>query len=453
MIKKPTLIVLVCAIILGGVVYYFQWRSSKAPIAAEDNSKPAFSSIQAADIADVAILHPGKTDQPEIHLAKQGGKWDITQPLDTPADSGAVGGITDGLSSARVSQTEPGTPDRLKVYGLDSPSIEVDFQTKAGAKHKVVMGNKDFTGSYVYGVIDGAKDVSLLPVSLYDSANKSVQDMRDKSVLHIDSGKTASFELKNPSGALELSKKTVNDEPQWNFTKPSDARADTDTVNSLLSAVSSGSFTKVEEEEPKDLSKYGLAHPGVTFAAVSDSGKKQTLAVGKKEGDGYFARDDSRPTVFVINEDLYKKLTQGFGDLRDKDFVHVTESDVNSIDMHNSNGTMAMARKKGSDFDWTVEAPADVKGKSAATWKVFSPLTSAKADAIIDHPSAAILSKFKKPAVEIDFNEKNGTKLTIKLSSADGDFVYGQTSAGPSVYKLKKSILNDLDLKASDLAS
>lgn len=453
MIKKPTLIVLVCAIILGGVVYYFQWRSSKTPIAAEDNSKPAFSSTQSADIADLTILHPGKIDQPQIHLAKHAGKWDITQPLDTDADSGAIDGIADALASARVSKTEPGTPDRLKAYGLDSPGVELDFQTKSGAKHKIVMGNKDFTGSYVYGVIDGATNVSLLPASLYDSANKSVQDLRDKSVLHVDSGKTASFELKNPSGELDLSKKTVNDEPQWNFSKPSDTRADADTVNSLLSAVSSGTFTKVAEEKPDDLAKYGLAHPGVSFTAINDSGKKQTLLIGKKQGDGYFARDDSRPTVFLVNEDLYKKLTQSFGELRDKDFVHITESDVNRINMTNSNGTMAMARKAGSDFDWTLETPANVKGKPAATWKVFSPLTSAKADAIIDHPSAAILSKFKKPAVEIEFTEKNGTKLTIKLSSADGDFVYGQTNASPSVYKLKKSILNDLDFKSSDLAS
>jgi hypothetical protein len=452
MIKKPTLIVLVCAIILGGVVYYFQRRSNKTPVTAEDKSRPAFS-LEAPDVAGLAIVHQGKTDEPEIRLAKQDGKWDITQPLETGADSSAIDGITDGLASARISQTEPGTPDRLKVYGLDSPSVELDFQTKAGAKHRILMGHKDFTGSYVYSVIDGAKNVSLLPVSLYYSADKTVEDLRDKGVLHIDADKTVSFELKNASGELDLTKKTVNDEPQWNFTKPSETRADEDTVSALLSAVANGAFMKVAEEKPEDLGKYGLAHPAVAFTAVSDSGKKQTLVVGKKEGDGYFARDDSRPTVFLINEDLYKKLTQGFGELRDKDLVHLTESEVNSIDLSNGNGTMTMARKRGSDFDWTMESPAKFKGKSAATWKVFSPLTSAKADAIIDHPSAAILSKFAKPAVEIDFTEKNGTTLTVKLSKAEGDFVYGQTSASPSVYKLKKSILNDLGFKSSDLAS
>jgi hypothetical protein len=452
MIKKPTLIVLVCAILLGGAVYYFQWRSSKSPKPSEDKSKAAFS-VQAGDITSLTILHPGKTDQPTIQLASRNGTWDITQPLETGADQSAVNGITDGLASARVSQNEPGTPDRLKVYGLDSPRLELDFQLKSGAKHKVLIGDKDFTGASVYSLIDNAKEVSLLPISLYDSADKSVQDLRDRSVLHISSEKTDSLELNNPSGELALSKKTVNDQAQWDFTKPSDAHADEDNVNALLSAVSSGSFSSVVSEKAESLGKYGLVNPTIRFTAENNAGEKQTLLVGKKGSGGYFARDDSRPTIFVINEDLYKKLSQSFGDLRDKDLVHLKEGDVNRIDLRNTNGTMAMVRKPGSDFDWTVESPANLKGKSAAGWKVFSPLTSARADEIIDRPSAGILAKFTKPAVEVDLTDKNGKKLTVKLSGPDGGFVYGQTSASPSIYKLKKSILNDLNFKSSDLAS
>ena len=453
MIKKPTLIVVVCAIILGGAVYYFQWRKSKNPSAASvDNGKPAFT-LQSSDVADLAILHPGKTDEPEIRLAKQDGKWNITQPLDTGADQSAVNGITDGLASAHVTQTEPGTPDRLKAFGLDSPQLELDFQTKSGAKHKVLIGNKDFTGSFVYGLVDGQKDVSLLPLSLYTESNKPIEDLRDRKVLHIDSNATTSVQLKNSSGELALTKKTVNYAPEWSFTKPTDTLADSDGVSSLVSAVSGGTFTTVASEKSDDLAKYGLAHPSITFTAISDKGKTQTLEVGKKEGDNYFARDDSRPTIFLINADLYKKLNQGFGELRDKDFVHIAESDCKGISLQDSNGTMTLGRKPGSDFEWLIDSPASDKGKSAQTWKLFDPLTSAKADAIIDHPSAAILSKFAKPAIEVDFTRKDGTKLTVKLSKAEGDFIYGQSSASPSVYKLKKSILKDLDIKASDLAS
>lgn len=452
MIKKSTLIVVVCAILLGGTVYYFQWRASKAEKPPEDASKLAFS-MQADDITGITISHPNKSDQPVVQLSNQNGDWSLTKPLETAADASAARGIADGLASARISQTEPGTPDRLKAYGLDSPRMELDFQLKKGPRHRILMGDKDFTDVSVYSLIDGAKTVSLLPISLYNSADKSAEDLRDRSVLHIDSGKVASFDLKNPSGDLAASKQTVKDQTQWNFTKPAGSLADEGNVTSLLSAVANGKLTKVVSESAENLAKYGLRNPVISFSAVDDAGHKQTLLVGKKQGDGYIARDSSRPTIFAINDDLYKKLTQTFSDLRDKNLVHITESDVNRIDLHNSNATMAMTRKQGSDFDWVVEAPADVKGKSAATWKVFSPLTSARAEEVIDHPSSDIAAKLSKPAIEVDFTEKSGTKLTVKLSNAVGDFVYGQTSQSPSVFKLKKSILDDLGFKASDLAS
>ena len=452
MIKKSTLIVVVCAIALGVGLYFYQRHSSNGEATPKDKSKPAFT-MQAADITSLTIAHPGKTDEQPVQLSSQNGNWKITQPLETDADQSAVRGIADGVASARISETEPAAPDRLKAYGLDTPRVELDFQVKNGAKHKILMGDKDFTGISVYSLIDNAKTVSLLPISLYESTDKPLNDLRDRSVLHIDSSKITSVELKNPSGELDLAKQTVKDQTQWNFTKPAGARADDDSVTSLLTTVANGKFTSVETEKADNLGKYGLANSAISFSTVDDKGNRQTLLVGKKQGDGYLAKNASEPAVFVINNDLYKKLAQKFNDLRDKNLVHISENDVNSIEVHNANATMDLARKAGSDFEWVVQSPADVKGKSAATWKVFSPLTSAKAEEVIDHPSAEIQAKLAKPAVEINFIEKSGTKLSVKISAASGDFVYGQSSASPTVYKLKKSILDDLNFKAADLAS
>ena len=44
-----------------------------------------------------------------------------------------------------------------------------------------------------------------------------------------------------------------------------------------------------------------------------------------------------------------------------------------------------------SEQDWTVEAPPDLKGKTVATWKILTPLTTARAEEIVDHPAGDIL--------------------------------------------------------------
>ena len=81
------------------------------------------------------------------------------------------------------------------------------------------------------------------------------------------------------------------------------------------------------------------------------------------------------------------------------------------------------------------------------------PAHSARAEEVLDHVPADVAAKLAKPAIEVELTDKNGSKLTVKISAAVGDFVYGQTSAGPSVYKFKKTVFDDLNFKASDLAS
>ncbi len=93
-----------------------------------------------------------------------------------------------------------------------------------------------------------------------------------------------------------------------------------------------------------------------------------------------------------------------------------------------------------------------MKGKSASADKLFSTLEQARADEVIDKPSASIAAKFAKPAFQAVLTSKDGKKLTISVSAESDAIVYARTSDSPAVYKLKKQFLDDLNFKASDLA-
>jgi hypothetical protein len=444
MIKKPTLIVLLCAILLGGVYYYLNWKSGKAEKAPADTPKAAFA-IQASDVASIAVAHPAKPDQPLIKISRAGGNWQIAQPVETAADSSVVDQSIDNLASARITQTEPDTPDRLKAFGLDPPKVSVELQLKNGAKHTLLIGDKVFDGSSVYAIVDGAKSVSVLPDSVLTSSDKSLDDFRDHTILHITSDQVASFTLKNPSGELALTKS----KDQWAFTKPADTRADQDSISAVLTAIQTGKFTGVGGEKPDDLGKYGLASPAVNLTATDDTGKKSTLLVGKKEGNDYFARDTSRPTIFRIPGDLYTQLTKSFADLRDKKVLHFDSADLTGIEVHNDHGTI-VADTKGSDT-WTIESPAAQKGKNSTGPKLFDPLSGLHSDQIVDRPGADLASKLAKPAIEVILTDKNKKTITLKVSKPAGDVVYAQASDSPSVYKLKKQDFDNLNFDASTL--
>ena len=447
MIKKTTLFFILGAIILGAAVYYFDWRRSlkEGDKPAVDATKLAFS-IQLQDVTSLVIKHPANPAEPALQFEKRDGVWQITQPIATPADQSSLDGIIDGLSSARIAQTEPGTPDRLKVFGLDPPALSLEFQVRVGAKHSVVMGKKDFTGISVYAIVDGAKDVALLPESLLISSDKPLQDLRDRSVLHIASDKVVSFDLKNSSGQLSAKK----EKDEWEFTKPAGSRGGAGTISALLASVGSAKWTTAASEAPDNLSKYGLVNPAVTLTAVDDKGKSATLSVGRKEGNQYFARNSSQPAIFMISEEFYKKLAENYNDLRDKKLVHFDPPAITRVEIHNVNGTIIVARK--SEFEWTIDEPADQKGKPAESSKFLTPLEQASAEQIFDRPPPDVRATLAKPEFEATLTDKSGKKLTVQISKESSGFVYAKTNDGPAVFKLGKQILSDLNFKATDLS-
>jgi hypothetical protein len=195
--------------------------------------------------------------------------------------------------------------------------------------------------------------------------------------------------------------------------------------------------------------KYGLANPAITFTAVDDKEKSATLIVGKKEGDQYFARDTSQPTIFLINEDLYKKLAENYNDLRDKKLAHFDPAAINHVEMHNANGAIICTRK--SEFEWTIEEPADRKGKSAEISKILTPLEQAQEQQIFDQPTPDIRTILAKPEFQAILTDKSGKKVTVQISKESNGVVYAKTSESPAIYKLDKQILSDLNFKPSDI--
>lgn len=444
--KKSTLFILVAAILIGAAAYYFDWKRGEKDTAkaTEDTTKLAFR-IQPDEIQSLVISYPADPKSQAITFEKRAGVWQIMQPLQTGADQASLEEIVQGIAAARVAQTEPGAPDRLKVYGLDPPAVGIDFQVKSGAKHSVQLGKKDFLGSSVYAVVDHGKDVALLPESLLVSSDKPLQVLRDQNVLRINGSDVRSFDLKNAAGEIAAEK----DKAGWNFSKPAAGAADADAVNSIIAAIATAKFVSVESEVAENLARYGLASPAITFTEVEGAGKNSTLQIGKKDGDEYFARDTSRPTIFRINQDLFKKLSSTYPELRDKKIARFDPAAITHVEIHGANGTIVCTRK--SDEEWTFDEPADQKGKSSSLEKLFSALDQARAEQIIDHPTADINSRFTKPAFETTLTAKDGKKLTIVISKEAGDFVYARNSDGATVYKLKKQILDSLNIKPADL--
>ena len=438
--KISTLVIVLLAAALGGYVYYSEIRHP-AEKTAEDAPKPLYK-ISSEEIASIQLTRPGEGAPVKLERGEQG--WVLTSPIQTRADRSSADSLAGALARAASTRSLPADPQRMKEYGLEPPAATVEFRLKSGQTHKLELGAKDFSGTDVYARQEGAKDLVMLPDTLLSEASKPLLDLRDRAVLDLPGWSLTELDFHSPKSKFRLEKKGDD----WRMTEPREAPADSDEESGLSTALSSARFTAVEDEKAPDhaeAAKYGLATPAVTVHVRNEQGNEATLVVGKKDGNSYFARDASRSMVFRVEDSLVKKFVDAsFESLRDKHILREKADDFSKLSIRNENLTMTATRSP--DGKWQVEAPANLKGKVMNVWHVFEPLNTTKATEVMDHPSAAVLAKLAKPAVEVQLTDPKGAVTTVAVSAKDGESVYARSSSSPTtVFKMDAYTLVQLD--------
>jgi hypothetical protein len=435
------MIVLLIAALLGVGVYFLEIKKGSAgPDAKSDTSKPVFN-FSSGDIASITISKGGQN----IVLENQSGKWVVTQPVSAPADESAVNSLAGSFANSRVSRTLNASEDDVKSYGLDQPSVTVELKLKNGEQHRVQLGNKAYSGLSVYGRVDGAQGVDLLPVAMLTDSDKSLDELRDRSLFDASQYEISSLSLSNENGQATLSKEGSD----WKLKAPVEADADSSKVSSTLSRITSAKAKEFVKDPSSDPATYGLDKPKIIVTARLQNGGEQTLSIGSKTDNLYYAKNSAQPQIFKIEQDLYDDLNVKPADLRDKGIVRLEKEDLTSVEIKNSN--VKLSAEKDKDGKWLVKDAGDNKGKEFKIDKVVDALSSNKATEILDKPPSSVTGKLSNPAVELHLSDKAGKTTIVSVSSADGDSVYVSVKGRSGVYKVNKQLLDDLNVKATDL--
>ena len=437
--KKSTLVVVLIALALGGYVYWHEFKRTPAPVANATN--PAVFHFQSDDVSSITLSRPGT---PPVEVERQGTGWQIAQPVQTRADKNAITSLLNDITLAHASRTLTPTGNDLADYGLATPVATLNFKLKDGKTHTLKIGSLDFSGNSAYAQTDGAKDVILVPQSVSVDGSKTLADLRDNSVLGISSDNVQSFQLKTPSLDFEARRSAKNPEA-WSIEKPRPMIGDSTNISQLLDGVSSAKLAKVVSETAGDLARYGLARPAYSLQVDLDSGGSRSLELGSKEGDRYYARDTSRNMVFLVPDDLAKQLDVSLFKLRDKRLLREMPGSFTSMDYHA--GSFQFSCGVDKNGKWTMTEPAADKGKAVENWKVFDPLSSASALAIIDSPPADLMAEVAHPAIEIDLTRKDGSKKIFRITKPSGSNVYVWVNDESGLYRIDKQTYDSLLFK------
>jgi hypothetical protein len=358
-------------LVIGGLValdYY--WGTSTRDRAAKSKRILDFQS------KDITGLQIDLTNQ-VYTLERSGDQWQIKQPLDVRASYSTVSSILDELEFAERNRVITGkelTGLVPKDFGLQNPRIRLTLQDK---KRSIILliGNETPTRDAIYVQLQGKKDVLVAPKSIYERVDRTLDDLRDRTVIDFQAASATRIEIKSIDRVIELSKSaiTTNAEPRWALTRPLVARADQRKVSELLADLSGLRVTDFVSESPRDIPMYLLDEPEREVTVwTGESGK--TLQIGRtstNDPSKVYAKLKSADSIYTLPTATVQKFAIQANDLRDAQVLAFSESDVHGIEVLHGTDKISLVH---TDAAWRIATPVAATADDTAVQQLLRHL-------------------------------------------------------------------------------
>jgi hypothetical protein len=296
---------------LGGVLYWSQHRKPPEDNAASPASAtPVILKVNAADVTQLTVKQ--KQSDPVTLQKADASKWQITQPKPYRADQEAVAGILSTLSGLNADRVVEDKASNLKQYGLDPAAAELDITGKGQGTRQLLLGDDTPTGGDVYASLAG--DSRVFTVSSFNktSLDKSLNDLRDKSLLTVDPDKVSRVELIRKGQEIEFDRTKDG----WQILKPTSSPADSSAVNDLVRSLTRATMQLSVGGTGDAAAEFARATPVATAKLTGDAGV-QTLEV-RKSKDDYFAKSSAVDGAFKVDSSLGTALDKKADDFQKK---------------------------------------------------------------------------------------------------------------------------------------
>ena len=432
-----TLVALVVLVALWGIFTYV------------GRKKPAASSEKKS--APSQKIFPAKKDQiVAFTVTPSGGKpvtctlnnktWQITEPEKLDADSSAIDSFLGSLTSATPSEVVSEQPGDLKEFGLDPPDATIEVTTNATPKEFTLrLGSSTPTNDGIYAQVAGQQRVFTLASFLKGSLEKNLFDFRNKKVTTLTSDNIQRIEVSSGKDHYQLVK---NADGIWDLMLPPAVRADSFAVESLVDELNNTAMKTVVEETKNDLGKYGFSSPTLTIR-LSGNGGTQTLVLGKKEGNDYYAMNTAVAPVFTLGPDFLSQFQKQPSDLRSKDLFTFVSYEVKQLTIQGPKGRQAFVQHSNNKWEQTEPASMVVSNDKMQT--LLQDLRDLGAQSFPQkNPTDLSAYGLTKPeyTFQVQYGDHNKTQ-TVQLAQV-GDKVYGKRSSDVVPAELSKDAITNL---------
>lgn len=428
-------------------VYFYEIKGGEERRQEAEKSKQLFAFQD--DAAQRLELVRGST---ALVLDKGASGWQLSAPMADGADQEAVERYLRNLRECErekvIVDSAAASADAAAQYGLDAPRLTVRLQTEDGGEQVAAFGADSPTDRFTYAQLQGDnREIFAVRAWRFDNLDKRAFDLRDRRVLAFAKDEVVQVQRSGAGGAAVLARTDAD----WQLREPVVARADADAVNGLLDKMDQAEIEAFVAEEPDadSLATYGLGEGAAQVELallIGEDRAEKRLAIGSADEQGrWYARDASRPQVFLVDSTLVQELTKSLSDLRDKKPLRFERDQVERIVLTRQAATAFVADKDTSGV-WHLSEPL---GRDAKSWKLNSLLSDLEQLEVEDF--AEELPAAAAPAFSIELRDAGQALLTVHFSQA-ADTSYLQQEGDDAVYVVSSDDFAELDLGLDDVA-
>jgi hypothetical protein len=196
-----------------------------------------------------------------------------------------------------------------RQYGLDPAQVALDISVKGGTR-QLLLGDDTPTGGNVYAALSTDPRVFTIAGYQKSSLAKSLNDLRDKSLITLSADKVSRVELIKKGEDLEFDRTKDG----WQILKPAPSPADSVAVNALVSTLTNA---RMDLSTTTDAAaEFARGTPLATAKVTGDAGV-QTLEV-RKNKDDYFAKSSAAAGIYKVDSSVGQGLDKKIDDFRQK---------------------------------------------------------------------------------------------------------------------------------------
>jgi uncharacterized protein DUF4340 len=263
----------------------------------------------------------------------------------------------------------------------------------------------------------------------------------------VDADQIEDIQIKPASGDASRVQKTNG---TWQLVEPEKTDADQGQVSNAATSLATLEINRVVDDNPSDLSQYGLNPPKADIAfRVKGQKDERHLLLGEKTATGgdMYAKTPDQKRVFLIAAYLENTFERTPFDLRDKAALKFDQSKADGIEVDH-NGVTSLA-KKGSD--WTLAKPYAARADFAGAEAILTSLSSLQMQKIVEN-DAKDLGKYglDKPDATVTVNA-GSTRAALAIGKKEGDSVYARDLSRPLVFSIPATAATDLEKDAGTL--